>query len=391
MIVEMHMLQNFAPSNLNRDDTGSPKDCEFGGYRRARISSQCLKRAIRRSFEEQLLLPQDNLAERTKRVVDESVRSLAARGRDPEEARAIAQLLLGGLGLKVDDGLTEYLLFLGTSEIAAIAEICDRHWDELRAAIPTRSAEGGRVSARDAKKAGKAAAPKEIVNELAERLNGGKAADLALFGRMLADLPEKNVHAASQVAHAISTHKVSTEFDFYTAVDDLNPKEETGAGMMGTVEFNSACYYRYANVDLEQLQQNLDGDEELARKTVEAFLLASISAVPTGKQNSMAAQNPPSLVFTVVRESGTWSLANAFVRPVQPRRDGDLVGASARALDDYWHRLTTMYGTRGIIGRWVACLDGDGLEHLADARVEDVDSLVSNVMDVISNGEGRSA
>ena len=47
MIIELHMLQNFAPSCLNRDDTNSPKECEFGGYRRARISSQCIKRAIR--------------------------------------------------------------------------------------------------------------------------------------------------------------------------------------------------------------------------------------------------------------------------------------------------------------------------------------------------------
>nr|WP_240030536.1 type I-E CRISPR-associated protein Cas7/Cse4/CasC [Thermus scotoductus] len=83
--------------------------------------------------------------------------------------------------------------------------------------------------------------------------------DLALFGRMLADRPELGVDAAAQVAHALSTHKVDREFDFYTAVDDLNPKEETGAGMMGDVEFYSATLYRYALVDLEKFPKTCKG------------------------------------------------------------------------------------------------------------------------------------
>jgi CRISPR system Cascade subunit CasC len=156
--------------------------------------------------------------------------------------------------------------------------------------------------------------PEEIKKELNRLLNGGMAVDLALFGRMLADLPNKNIDAACQVAHALSTNKVSMEFDFFTAVDDLSPEEETGAGMMGTVEFNSACFYRYANIDLKQLTGNLAGDSELAQKAVEAFLRAAVATIPTGKQNSMAAQNPPSLVFAVVRDKGLWSLANAFVK-----------------------------------------------------------------------------
>ena len=48
-IIEIHALQNFAPSNLNRDDTGVRK-MPFGGTRRARVSSQCLKRSIRQHF-----------------------------------------------------------------------------------------------------------------------------------------------------------------------------------------------------------------------------------------------------------------------------------------------------------------------------------------------------
>ena len=152
---------------------------------------------------------------------------------------------------------------------------------------------------------------------------------------MIANLPEKNVEASCQVAHAISTNKVEVEFDFYTAVDDLKPDDTAGADMLGTVEFNSACFYRYANVDTNQLIENLGGDTELARTTLNAFLRASVDAIPTGKQNSMAAHNPPSLMMTVVRERGQWNLANAFLKPVRPQGDSDLVQGSVMALDDY--------------------------------------------------------
>src|SRR5207248_3357506 len=121
MFVELHMLQNFAPSNLNRDDTGAPKDCEFGGYRRARISSQCLKRTIREAFAGQGLLPEANLGKRTKRLVDEAAGRLGVHGKDQSEARAVVESALQGVKLKVEkDGKTEYLLFLGEAEVAGL-------------------------------------------------------------------------------------------------------------------------------------------------------------------------------------------------------------------------------------------------------------------------------
>ncbi len=165
---------------------------------------------------------------------------------------------------------------------------------------------------------------------------------------MLADLPGKNIDGAAQVAHAISTHAVEFEFDFYTAVDDLNTEEETGAGMMGTVEYNSATFYRYTNVDVSQLTKNLQGDADLADATLRAYAEAFLTALPTGKQNSFAAQNPPSFAVAIVRDKGRWSLANAFVNPV-PTRKGDLVGKSIASLTDYWGRLSGMYGADGIL------------------------------------------
>src|SRR5690349_1754273 len=131
-LVEVHILQNFAPSNLNRDDTGSPKDCEFGGYRRARISSQCLKRAVRQTMKNEGLLPAEDLAERTKRLVEELTKRLANAGKDEGQANAVARASLNAAGLKVENNeKTQYLLFLGRREIAAITEFCLENWDAL--------------------------------------------------------------------------------------------------------------------------------------------------------------------------------------------------------------------------------------------------------------------
>jgi CRISPR system Cascade subunit CasC len=373
MLLEVHLLQNFAPSNLNRDDTGSPKDCEFGGTRRARISSQCQKRAIREEFRRAALLPPEHLGVRTKRLADEVATRLAAAGRPAEEARHVAETAIAGFGLGLKEGETEYLIFLGDDELAAFATACQEHWDVL-----AETTGGGKVSKKDAK----AAASKELTAALGRALDGKRAADVALFGRMLADLPERNRDAACQVAHAFSTNAVSVEFDFYTAVDDLKPRaEDTGAGMLGTVEFNSSCYYRYANIDLRQLRDNLGGDAELARATVRAFLAAMVRAVPSGKQNSFAAQNPPSMVMGVVRNDGAWSLANAFVRPLVGH-DGDLIGDSIAALDSYWGRLTAMYGEDGVKER-IVCLDPAYTGHLhtlAAAREETVAALIDRLV-----------
>lgn len=391
MFVELHLLQNFAPSNLNRDDTGSPKDCEFGGYRRARISSQCLKRAIRTTFRDEALVPANALAVRTKRAIAEVGNRLADQGKPSDEARQVVEALLGGVGITAKDQETQYLLFLGRREIDGLAELCAAYWDQLPqsgpddvAAALTEPSGRARRTGREAKRASADAVPAAVKGAVLAVLNGGRAVDLALFGRMIADQPGKNVDAACQVAHAISTHRVNVEFDFYTAVDDLRPAETTGAGMMGTIEFNSACFYRYANVDLAQLARNLGGDRDLARMALGAFIRAAVEAEPSGKQNSMAARNPPSLVMAVARERGLWSLANAFSKPVTVGRDGDLVGSSVAALDHYWSDLTRMYGTNGISGTWVCSTDESSLSDLGPRVSPNVDALIAAVLGAAS-------
>lgn len=386
MLIELHILQNFAPANLNRDDTGSPKDCEFGGVRRARISSQALKRAARQMFKDQGLLPAEQLAVRTKRAVDALAARLTEGGRDQEQARAVAQAALATVKLKAErekdsaEYKSQYLLFLAEREIARVAEICAASWDALMALTAAEPAAGGR-SARAAKQAGKEAAP-EVTKAMQAALDGGKAADLALFGRMLADLPDKNIDAAAQVAHALSTHRVSIEFDYYTAVDDLRPNDTQGADMIGTVEFNSACYYRYSNVDTGQLLENLGGDAGLARATLAAYLQAAVRAIPTGKQNSFAAQQAPSFVLAVARPGGPWSLANAFAKPVRPRGETDLVAESVEALAEHWARSARMYGANfAPAGAWLATMtDTETLGALGGYDAGSVQAVVAGAV-----------
>jgi CRISPR system Cascade subunit CasC len=333
-LIEIHALQNFAPSNLNRDDTGAPKDALFGGARRARVSSQCLKRAVREYFKEQ---NKEWVADRTKRIVDALKQRLTPTLKDVEgftEANLIKAIegAVSNLGsskkVKVDkERKTDVLLFLSPGEIDSLEKVIAESYNELLKSKPSE----------------------KLVTSLNDAIDGENksrlSVDVALFGRMLAVMPEKNQNAACQVAHAISTHAVEREFDFYTAVDDLKPEDTAGADMMGTVEFNSACLYRYAVVDWEKLVANLQQDTELAIKGLHAFLEGFVVAEPTGKQNTFAAHNPPEFVIVSVRRNTSpRNLANAFEIPIRVRKDESLTRKSAEELAKKASALQAAFG-----------------------------------------------
>lgn len=379
LFVETHLIQNFAPSNLNRDDTGAPKDAVFGGVRRARISSQCLKRSVRLDFRRQGLLVPEALGTRTKKLVEELLRRLPEDLRAHGEARI--RVALSAAGLAVDDeGKTQYLLFLGDREIAGFAKLVQTHWEALGLIAAPASSE------KKAKKDAKAAVPKEIADAASALLDAHGAADVALFGRMLADLPRHNVDAACQVAHAISTHKVEREFDYFTAVDDLGAEDEQGAGMIGTVEFNSACFYRYAAVDVSKLQDNLQGDSGIGTSAIQAFVRATVGAIPSGKQNTFAAHNPPELVAIALRRRAPRSLANAFEVPVSPRRDEGLTALSVRRLADYERRLSDAYGAAE---GWLVLDTAGAWPHDMGTRVQTLDALVAQVAERVMESRGE--
>ncbi|MCD6162319.1 MAG: type I-E CRISPR-associated protein Cas7/Cse4/CasC [candidate division Zixibacteria bacterium] len=364
MLVEIHILQNFAPSCLNRDDTNTPKTCDFGGYPRARISSQCTKRAIRTSDEFKNRLG-ENIAIRTKRLHQNVKAKLAEADITDEAVDDIISNLIAELYSKMDKkhkDTTSVALYLSNKEIDSIVNAIRDNFTEL------------------ANKKNKDAA-KNLASELKTKIRDAYAADIALHGRMMAEKPEFSIDAACQVAQSISTNKINTEMDFFTAVDDLLPKGETGAGMMGIVEYNSSCYYRYANVDLRQLMHNLRNDEDLARRTLEGFLHGAIMAIPTGKQTSMAANNLPSFVFTVVRDNGLrCSLANAFVKPAAPDYKNSLIENSADKLDKFWGNIQKAYGSDGIKTMAVCQIGMDKLDILKAYEVESIKSLIEKTM-----------
>jgi CRISPR system Cascade subunit CasC len=374
--IEVHLIQNFAPSNLNRDDTGQPKSATFGGFRRARISSQCSKRSSRQLWRE---TNSARVGERTKLLKTELAPRLATNGRTEEQISTALNTFLKQFYSDMDGEKTKVLLFVSQEELTACANVIENNWVTLSA--------GTELTGQ---------AQTNATNSIKRAVT---SADIALFGRMLAEQPGRNTDGACQVAHPISTHKVDMEMDFYTAVDDLNPKEATGAGMMGVIGFNSACYYRYALVDRDQLARNLARKtdrangawtEELtaedyieADKVIEAFLQAMVYAIPTGKQNSFGAQNLPSFGLFVRRQGGCpISLANAFAKPVRTTKDDDdLVGLSVEALTKHWDSLATVYGDQGVVATSLFHIGQEGrLNGLKEADKQTVTDAIQAVV-----------
>ena len=392
--IEVHLIQNFAPSNLNRDDTGQPKSSTFGGFRRARISSQCTKRSSRRegSFAELL---EASGAVRTRQLIVEIAKAIEENDApDDKTIETVAGVFkAGGLDRpKTEDqakskNTTKILVYLDKDAFPNLVKVFLDNWSDLT----------------KGKKETKNAVCDKVGKLIFEAV---KAPDISLFGRMLEikdTTPFGNynmrVEAACQVAHPISTHKVDMEMDFYTAVDDLNPAEETSAGMMGVVGFNSACYYRYALVDRDQLARNLarkterkngrwaadltKDDYTEADKVIKAFLEAMVYAIPTGKQNSFAAQNLPSFGLFVRRQGGVpVSLANAFAKPVRPTKsDDDLVGMSVAALTKHWDAVKKVYGNQGVKTTSCFHLDQEGrLNGLSNSVKDNVVDAIQAIM-----------
>lgn len=362
--VDIHILQTVPPSNMNRDDTGSPKTAVYGGVRRARVSSQAWKRAARLDF--QRTLDAQDLGVRTKRVVELVAEEIARQAEDfPEEARtAAAAETIRAARIKLQPSRKKeapeesgYLILLSRLQIQALAAIA---LESLRSGTkPSASAAVAVVKDKN-------------------------SVDLALFGRMVADVTDLNVDAAAQVAHAISVHAVETEYDYFTAVDDHkhdDVEEDAGAGMIGTIEFNSSTLYRYATVDVEQLSKNL-GDPVAVRRGIEAFVRSFVRSLPTGKQNTFANRTLPDAIVVVVRDDQPVNLVGAFEEPVV-LDGGSTVEAASRALATYAREVEDAYGDAPVAGWFVgvgartAALDALGERTTFDALVPAVGELVA--------------
>lgn len=283
LYLDVHAIQSVPPSNINRDDTGSPKTALYGGVRRARVSSQAWKKAMRDYFY--CNSEQKNVGVRTLEIIQyvaKHIRNLDSSKTD-EESMKLSEQIINTAGVKTSNQRAKALFFLGEYQAKGLAQAAlDGITDKAR------------------------------VQEILRR---DPAIDIALFGRMVADDPSLNEDASSQVAHAISTHGVQTEFDFYTAIDDLSPEDNAGAGMLGTIEFNASTLYRYANVSVHELFSQLK-NKKATIDTLNLFVEAFSNSLPTGKINTFANQTLPQAIVVVVRSDRPVNLVSAFEQPI---------------------------------------------------------------------------
>lgn len=347
--IDIHLIQLVPPSCINRDDTGSPKSALFGGVERHRVSSQAWKRAVRNDFNS--YLDTSELGERTLLAVSrisERILELDTELSEEAAAEAAADILkTAGISMstkkKGDESApkTGYLLFLSRSEINQLAQLA---LDSLGEEKPTKK-------------------------KVREALQGPSAIDVALFGRMLADAPEANVDASCQVEHALSVHKATREFDYYTAIDDNASEDNAGAGMIGTQEFVSSALYRYATINVDKLTSNV-GSAEAAARAVEAFVRSFTLSMPTGKQNTFANRTRPDFLLVEVRDDQPISLVNAFETPV--RNEGHAVSLAAVELARYAVKGDADYSTRPAesFGMATGAADSEDLQQILEGRWE---------------------
>jgi CRISPR system Cascade subunit CasC len=381
MKIELHLLQSFPPANLNRDENGMPKSTVFGGRPRARISSQCQKRAVRMHYQKYSDVSPDQFAERSRNWLPELQKLLVNGGIPNEQAQIAARLALEeGLKLKFnDEGKATTIVFLGQTELAAIANILINNWVAIE---PMLTGDKPELPKKDPNIA------KVIEKALVETEKPG---DVALFGRMMASLPTVNVDAAVQMAHAISVNTLQQEFDFFTAVDDLGGNDETGADHIGETGYNSSTYYRFATLDTEQLAQNLGGTEHL-EAVIKAFINAFVQAIPSGHQNGFAAHTRPALVMAVVRKGQPISLVDAFEDPITPKNGASLLENAVRAMDTHWADLTKMYGESDLEYKGIVTLGklSTHLEALKNCEETSVEKLINEaVKSALSTNGGQ--
>ena len=333
MLIEVHMLKNYPPVNLNRDDSGAPKSCFFGGVQRGRISSQCLKRSWRTSDVFHSL---GSKGIRTRKLPELVAEKLLAMGVAPdlvEEARIKMTGIANKEGKTTTDGQTAQIVFYSEAEIEQVSK---RVYEMIT--------EDGDL------KTFKKRSPKDFAAMEKDAKLNPISADIALFGRMVTSPYFMNIDASMQVAHAISTHAVNRESDYYTAMDDLlKAGEETGAGMIGDTDYNSCCYYEYASIDTDALRENLKNSperDELIERLIPVLLQAMAFTNPTGKQNTFAGQILPSMVMIECKtDKIPLSYVNGFETPVATwGSNPKIVENSIRKFVEYVDRMDDAYG-----------------------------------------------
>lgn len=355
LFVDVHVLQSVPSSCINRDDTGSPKTCQYGGVMRGRVSSQSWKHAVRMDFKDNcpdligirtmwfVGILRELLQEKMPTVSEQdadlvSIVMLNAyfgleelkegKDKDAEDAEDSAELdepTMRKMGA---------LTFLSKDELNAFADVIVDAWDDVyKFALKHVGSE---------KKQAKSAVPAKVA-KLCDKIFDGShvSADMALFGRMVAETQHFSVEGTCCVAHALATHETDTEFDYYTAVDDAQPDGVTGASNLGNLEYLSMTMYRYATLDVTGLSKYMgENTGAVLREFVRDFVLS----MPSGKSHSYANFTLPAFVYVTVRHDKGINLCSAFEEPV--RSDDGYLKPSIEAFMKYKEDLYQAYDNR---------------------------------------------
>ena len=365
IFVDVHVLQTLPPSCVNRDDTGSPKTAIYGGVTRARVSSQSWKRAMRSMFNEKV--SEDLVGFRTKRLLTMIAKEIEQLD-STKNANELAEKILVNSGLykakkedsnadSTSDDKSSTLFFISKSQAKALANLAV--FDEETTA---------KKLVKDAK------------NRIEEALRNSPSVDIALFGRMVASNPSLNTDACAQVAHSISTHKISNEFDYFTAVDDLQVEDNAGAGHIGTVEFNSSTLYRYCTVAVHELATHLGED---TKEAIVEFARAFICSMPTGKQNTFANRTLPEEVLITIRKDQPINMVGAFEKPITTSIGG-YTEESAKRFVEYAKNVYEDYGMQPAL----SLAKGKNFSEIADTMTLDkmLETLGNNIEQEIKSG-----
>lgn len=360
LYIDINVLQTVPSSNINRDDTGTPKTAMYGGVTRSRVSSQSWKGVIRQAFQKESNDEDWLKGYRTKKVsalLSQRIQDLKP-DLDEDAATKAANDLLKTAGLKVKldkkngEFLTGALLFVSKGQLNKLAQYAIDNPDL------------GEKKSKELK---------ETKKELKQILLNDNSLALAMFGRMVADDPSLNVDAAVQVAHAISTHEIVPEFDYFTAIDDKRKEDEAGSAMLGTIEYNSSTLYRYANINVNELEKNIGSD--LTIKGAKLFIKEFISTMPTGKENTFANKTVPQYVLVTIRKDTPVNLVSAFEDPVKSH--GGYVKASIDRLENEYQ------ATQKFVEAPVACFVLT-TDHSDLKQVENLSDLLDKVGQVLA-------
>ncbi|WP_297564400.1 type I-E CRISPR-associated protein Cas7/Cse4/CasC [uncultured Arcanobacterium sp.] len=359
----LHFLTPISYSNLNRDDTGTPKRLVEGGVLRAMHSSQAIKRGIRVAYEDSSLdasVRSGNIAEDIRDAALE-IQPYLDRQKALNEAKKIINTLTKKDKDKDKDkdieneAEAERSIWMSEEEIQVAAQIVT-----------------------------------EQITASEDFIQNGRTGSLAIaaFGRMFAAKPEKGTEAALSVSPAITTHAASIGTDYFTTIDDIRERNKfadsdarTGATYLGISQFTSGIFYRTVTIDRMQLQTSWTAfNTAKAEKNLRELITAIIYGQPRGKEHSTAPYTQPALVLA---EEQRYRCAYSFETPVQADSiHGGFLEPSIRALSTQFHAARSFdpdnFGnTFALAGTYPNIKDTFGIEPVSkDALINTVTAWI---------------